>query len=207
MQEGKVRKGQVVKEGFSGGWKEGWSWVRPWRKGPIWVSLRKCLHRGVQRETKGKHGWLDEKLEGKRPEELVGTLIALWEWDGRKVESWSQRVWGSAMKASCHCLAFGKNRLLREIPLPTLMTLELSPHQSLLWLTGSSLGSKHQPGPQDKLCLLKACFCSCPRVYAFGPVYRVHYLEVQGLAAALGLRQSFGQVFTVFRFSKYHCQR
>lgn len=135
MQEGKVSKGQVVKEGFSGGWKEGWSWARPWRKGPIWVSLRKCLNRGVQRETKGKHGWLDEKLEGKRPEELVVTLIALWEWDGRKVKSWSQRVWGSAMRASCHCLAFGKNRLLREVPLPTLMTLELSPHQSLLWLT------------------------------------------------------------------------
>lgn len=114
MQEGKVSKGQVVKEGFSRGWKERWSWARPWRKGPIWVSLRKCLNRGVQREAKGKHGWLDEKLEGKRPEELVGTLIALWEWDGRKVESWSQRVWGSAMRASCHCLAFGKNRLLER---------------------------------------------------------------------------------------------
>lgn len=105
------------------------------------------------------------------------------------MESRSQRVWGSAMRASRHYLAFGKNRLLREVPLPTLMTLELSPHQSLLWLTGSSLGSKHEPGPQDKLCLLKACFCSCPRVYTFGPVYRVHYLEAQGLAAALGLRQ------------------
>ena len=113
MQEGKVNKGQVVKKGFSGGWKEGWSWARSWIKGQIWVSLRKCLNR-VQRETKGKHGWLDEKVEGKRPEELVGTLIALWEWDGRKVESWSQRVWGSAVRAPCHCLAFGKTRPLES---------------------------------------------------------------------------------------------
>lgn len=107
-----------------------------------------------------------------------------WEESGELVPKGVGECYESIMPLPC----LWKKQTLREVPLPTLMTLELSPHQPLLWLTA------HPWDPSTNLvlrinCLLKACFCSCPWVYAFGPFYRVHYSEAQGLAAALGLRQ------------------
>lgn len=123
-----------------------------------------------------------------------------------EVESWSQRVWGSAMRAPYHCLALEKPDPQRA---PSANSYDLGAHSPSVspLVHCSPLGSKCQPGPQDKLCILKACFCSCPWIYAFEPVYRVHYLEAQGLAAALGLEQRFGQISRVFPFSQCHCQR